>query len=57
MRPKENISLAFNKIEPDVLASQLTYLEWKTLRRISVIIHDLFSTIRDYLNKIFFEVF
>ena len=33
---KQNISLAFNKIEPDVLASQLTYLEWKTLRRISV---------------------
>ena len=29
--------LAFNKIEPDVLASQLTYLEWKTLRRITVI--------------------
>lgn len=33
---KQNIPLAFNKIEPDVLACQLTYLEWKTLRRISV---------------------
>lgn len=35
MRSKQKITLAFNKIEPDVLASQLTYLEWKTLRRIN----------------------
>ena len=36
MRSRQHIPLAFNKIEPDVLANQLTYLEWKTLRRISV---------------------
>lgn len=35
-RSKQKIPLAFDKIEPEVLASQLTYLEWKTLRRISV---------------------
>ena len=36
MRSKQHMPLAFNKIEPEVLANQLTYLEWKTLRRISV---------------------
>ncbi len=34
LRSKQKITLAFNKIEPEVLACQLTYLEWKTLRRI-----------------------
>lgn len=32
---KQKITLAFNKIEPEVLANQLTFLEWKTLRRIN----------------------
>lgn len=35
-KSKQKIPLAFNRIEPEVLASQLTYLEWKALRRISV---------------------
>ena len=29
------VSLGFNKIEPQILAAQLTYLEWKFLRRIT----------------------
>lgn len=29
------VSLAFNNIEPHILAAQLTYLEWKFLRRIT----------------------
>ncbi|RNA18762.1 ras guanyl-releasing 3-like isoform X1, partial [Brachionus plicatilis] len=35
LKPKQKIALGFDKMEPEVLASQLTYLEWKTLRRIS----------------------
>jgi RAS guanyl-releasing protein 3 len=29
------VSLGFNNIEPQILAAQLTYLEWKILRRIT----------------------
>lgn len=29
------VSLGFNNIEPHILAAQLTYLEWKFLRRIT----------------------
>ncbi|CAF0936863.1 unnamed protein product [Adineta ricciae] len=31
----KTVSLAFNSIEPQTLAAQLTYLEWKILRRIT----------------------
>jgi hypothetical protein len=44
-RSKEKIALAFDKLEPDVIACQLTYLEWKTLRRIS------FSDYKSYAIK------
>ena len=45
MRPKQKITLAFNKIEPEVLAAQLTFLEWKTLRRIN------FNDYKAYADK------
>ncbi len=31
----KTVSLGFNNIEPQTLAAQLTYLEWKILRRIT----------------------
>lgn len=35
-QPKNKIvSLGFNNIEPQTLAAQLTYIEWKFLRRIT----------------------
>lgn len=44
-KSKQKITLAFDKLEPEVIANQLTYLEWKTLRRINVIINSY-----QYLN-------
>jgi hypothetical protein len=40
LKSKQKIALAFDKLEPEVIASQLTFLEWKTLRRISVRIYN-----------------
>jgi RAS guanyl-releasing protein 3 len=39
------VSLGFNNIEPQTLAAQLTYLEWKILRRIT------FTDYKVYANK------
>ncbi len=45
MNSKQKINLAFNKIEPEVLANQLTFLECETLRRIN------FSDYKTYAIK------
>ena len=42
LKPKQKIALAFDKLEPEEIANQLTYLEWKTLRRITVCFAFLF---------------
>ena len=39
------ISLSFNEMEPQTLAAQLTYLEWKVLRKIT------FSSYKTYAIK------
>lgn len=53
MRPKQQMPLAFNKIEPEVLANQLTYLEWKTLRRISA----SFDVIKHLSSFFYFQTY
>ena len=37
------VSLGFNNIEPQILAAQLTYIEWKFLRRITFTDYKTYS--------------